>query len=133
MAADTGRNMLLKLGTGTGAVTIAGARVNSMTVNGEIVDITTKDDGGRRVLLGTGGVSSVQMGVSGILTAGTASNVLSSRADAKSLDLYTFVWDGTAKTSSGSFQVSNFSVNGEYNGAQTFEATLESSGTISGL
>jgi TP901-1 family phage major tail protein len=132
MAADTGRNFLLKMGTGTAAVTVAAMRTTSFSVNGETVDVSTKDSAGFRDLLGSAGLSSLQIQAAGVLSGSTTSNVFAARAKAKSIDPYTLLWDGTAGTLSGNFQCPSFGANGEYNGAQEYNLTLESSGSWTG-
>lgn len=128
MAAQTGRSMLLKVGTGTGATTVASLRTNGMTINGETVDVTNKDSAGYRELLGTAGVVSMSMSASGLLAGGTYDAMFINRVAAKSLDSYTFNL-GT-NTITGSFQAASYSANGEYNGAQAFDVSLESSGSL---
>jgi TP901-1 family phage major tail protein len=132
MAADTGRNFLCKLGTGTGAVTVAAMRSTAFTINGELVDTTNKDSAGFRDLLGSAGVASLQITAAGVLTGSTTSNALAARAKAKSLDLYTLLWDGTTGTLTGTFQVQSYQANAEHNDAQQFSCTLESSGSWTG-
>lgn len=128
MAAVVGRNMLLKIGTGTAATTVAGLRPTSFTVNGETVDVTSKDSGGYRELLGSAGVVSVSMTANGIMAGGTQDLAFINRIVARSLDLYTMTF-GT-NTLAGSFQVTSYSATGDYNNAQTFDLGLESSGSL---
>jgi TP901-1 family phage major tail protein len=132
MAADTGRNFLLKMGTGTAAVTVAAMRTTSFTINGEAVDITSKDDAGFRTLLGTAGLSSISLSAEGVLSGSTTSNGFAARTKAKSLDLYTLLWDGTSGTLAGSFQCVSFGAAGGHNNEQTYSVTLESSGSWTG-
>lgn len=54
MAAEKGSAFLLKVGDGAGTpafATVAGMRTTQMSVNGEAVNITSKDSGGWRELL----------------------------------------------------------------------------------
>jgi TP901-1 family phage major tail protein len=130
MAADIGRNFKLEMGTGTsGTALVAAMRTTSFTVNGETVDITNKDSGGFRELLGTAGVSSVSVSAEGVLTGSTTSNGFYGRARAKSIDAYTLKFD--AGTITGLFQTVSFGGAGAHNGEQTYSLTLESSGTFS--
>ena len=84
MAAGKGSSFLLKdNSTGTPA-TIGGLRSTSMTINGEMVDITDKDagefiSGGNekaRVLLQGGGVRSMSITASGVFTDSSTENIL---------------------------------------------------------
>jgi predicted secreted protein len=130
MAADIGRNLLVKMGTGTAAVTVAAMRTTSFTVNGEAVDTTNKDSGGFGELLGTAGVSTLEISAAGVLTGSTTSNGFFNRARNKSIDAMTLVLDGT-NTITGNFQTLSFSGAGAYNGEQTYDVSLRSSGTFS--
>jgi TP901-1 family phage major tail protein len=132
MAADAGKNFLLKMGTGTGAVTVAAMRTTSFTLNGEAVDISNKDSGGFRELLGSAGLASISLTAEGVLTGSTTSNGFSGRAKAKSIDAYTILWDGTSGTLAGNFQCVSFGAAGGHNNEQTYNVTLESSGSWSG-
>ncbi|CAB4176561.1 COG5437 Predicted secreted protein [uncultured Caudovirales phage] len=128
MAAQLGRSLLLKAGTGTGAVTIASLRSNAFTVNGETVDVTNKDSAGYRELLGSAGVVSASLSASGLLAGGTFDSMLLGRVTTRSLDLYTVTF-GT-NTIAGTFQTTSYKAAGEYNGAQTYDLSLESSGSL---
>ena len=128
MAAITGRSFLLKVGTGTGAVTVASLRTNSFTVNGETVDVTNKDSAGYRELLGTGSPVSMSLSGAGILAGGTFDSMFIGRVAARSLDAYT-ITVGT-NTITGLYQCTSYQASGEYNGAQTYDVGLESSGSF---
>ena len=74
MAAQKGSALLLKATLSGTESTVAGLRSTSMTINGEMVDITTKDSdalvsGGvtkARELLEGGGVSNMAISASGV-------------------------------------------------------------------
>ena len=58
MSAERGSAFLLKVGNGTTPVvyqTVAGLRTTQLSVNGEMVAITSKDSGGWRELLSGAG------------------------------------------------------------------------------
>ena len=84
MAAQKGSNFLLKENsTGTPA-TVGGLRSTSMTINGEMVDITDKDsnafissgnDKARDILQG-GGIRSMSLSASGVFTDSSTENIL---------------------------------------------------------
>lgn len=128
MAAQPGRSFLLKVGTGTAATTVASLRPTSFSVNGETVDVTSKDSAGYRELLGSAGVASASISAGGLLAGGTYDAMFINRTVARSIDAYT-VTLGT-NTLSGLFQVTAYSANGDYNGAQAFDVSLESSGSL---
>jgi len=70
MAAQKGKLVLLKADTAGGSpqvyTTIAGLRTNTWTVNGEDVDVTTKDDNGWQQRLSGAGVRSITVAATGI-------------------------------------------------------------------
>lgn len=127
MAAEAGRNFLLKTGTATAAVTIAAQQETSVSINGEIVDITTKDDAGMRTLLAAGGKASVSIQASGILVATDGHATLRAAAKARTLATYTLVYD-SGDTLQGVFQVTKYDASGSEGDASKFSITLESSG-----
>lgn len=67
MGAEKGSAFLLKVGDGAAPplyATIAGLRATQLSVNGEAVNVTSKDSGGWRELLSGGGVRSVSVSAS---------------------------------------------------------------------
>lgn len=127
MAADAGRNFLLKIGTGTNATTVAAQRETSFEINGETVDITTKDSAGKRDLGAQFGKSSLSISARGVLTGVAASTTLAGYAEDRTLNAFTLAYDNS-KVITASFQVTKFSAAGSEGGEQTYELTLESSG-----
>jgi TP901-1 family phage major tail protein len=68
MAAEKGSAFLLKVGDGGSPpayATIGGMRTTQLSVNGEAVNVTSKDSGGWRELLSGAGVRSVSVAASG--------------------------------------------------------------------
>ena len=57
--ATSGKLVLLKIGSGGTATTIATARTNSFTINHTVVDTSTKRDGGWGSILSGVGVTSL--------------------------------------------------------------------------
>ena len=68
MALSTGKNLLLKVGTGGSAVTVAAMRSTKFVINGETVDATSKDSAGRRTLLADGGGAKLSVSATGLLS-----------------------------------------------------------------
>ena len=138
MAAQKGSALLLKATpTGGSETTIAGLRSTSMTINGEMVDITTKDSDplvsggstkGRALLVGAG-ISSMSMSASGVFTDSALENEVRERAQKGTIDTYKLVF-GDGDNIAGSFQITSYERAGEYNGEETYSLTLESSGQI---
>ena len=137
MAAGKGSSFLLKENsTGTPA-TVGGLRSTSMTINGEAVDITTKDSNAfissgndkARDLLQGGGVRSMSITASGVFTDSTGENNLRGAAFTGSAVNYDLVF-GDGSDVKGAFIVTSYERAGEFNGEETYSLTLESSNTI---
>ena len=137
MAAGKGSSFLLKENsTGTPA-TIGGLRSTSMTINGEAVDITTKDSNAfissgndkARDLLQGGGVRSMTLSASGVFTDSSTENILRGFAFDGAIQNYDLVFSDGSKIS-GAFLVTSYERAGEFNGEETYSVTLESSNTI---
>ena len=137
MAAGKGSSFLLKdNSTGTPA-TIGGLRSTSMTINGEAVDITTKDSNAfissgndkARDLLQGGGVRSMTISASGVFTDSSTENILRGFAFDGAIQSYDLIFSDGSKIS-GAFLVTSYERAGEFNGEETYSVTLESSNTI---
>ncbi len=124
----TGRAFLLKNGTWSGGTAVADCKSHTLTVNQEAVDITNKSSNGYRTLLEGAGNKSIEVQISGVITTDSAFETFQGYAFAGSINAHALGWaDGD--TLEASFLITNFAITGEYNGAQTFTATLQSSGT----
>ena len=137
MAAGKGSSFLLKdNSTGTPA-TIGGLRSTSMTINGEMVDITSKDSNAfissgndkARDLLQGGGVRSMTISASGVFTDSSTENIMRGFAFDGAIQNYDLVFSDGSKIS-GAFLVTSYERAGEFNGEETYSLTLESSNTI---
>ena len=137
MPAGKGSSFLLKdNSTGTPA-TIGGLRSTSMTINGEAVDITTKDSNAfissgndkARDLLQGGGVRSMTISASGVFTDSSTENILRGFAFDGAIQSYDLVFSDGSKIS-GAFLITSYERAGEFNGEETYSVTLESSNTI---
>jgi len=137
MPAGKGSSFLLKdNSTGTPA-TIGGLRSTSMTINGEAVDITSKDSNAfissgndkARDLLQGGGVRSMTLSASGVFTDSSTENILRGFAFDGAIQNYDLVFSDGSKIS-GAFLITSYERAGEFNGEETYSVTLESSNTI---
>jgi TP901-1 family phage major tail protein len=137
MPAGKGSSFLLKdNSTGTPA-TIGGLRSTSMTINGEAVDITTKDSNAfissgndkARDLLQGGGVRSMTISASGVFTDSSTENILRGFAFDGAIQNYDLIFSDGSKIS-GAFLITSYERAGEFNGEETYSVTLESSNTI---
>ena len=137
MAAQKGSNFLLKENsTGTPA-TVGGMRSTSMSINGEMVDITTKDsnafvssgnDKARDILQG-GGIRSMSISASGVFTDSSTENLVRGFAFDGAIQNYDLMFGDGSKVA-GAFLITSYERAGEYNGEETFSVTLESHNTI---
>ncbi len=138
MAAQKGSSFLLKDNSGGSAVVIGGLRSTSMTINGEIVDITAKDSATftgssghdiGRALGSNMGIRSMSVSASGVFTDSAGENNLRGAAFTGSSVNYDLVF-GDGSTVKGAFIITSYERAGEYNGEETFSVTLESNGTM---
>lgn len=132
MAAQKGRNVLVKFNsTGSTYVAVGGAREMTLTISNEPVDITSSDDAGIRKLLEGAGVNSISIKLQGVYVEDAAIANVRSDAATNAHRNYQFVMPGTvSKTYQGSFMVASFEEAGTYNGAATYNLTLESAGAV---
>jgi len=138
MAAQKGSSFLLKDNSGGSAVVIGGLRSTSMTINGELVDITAKDSAtfsgssGHDIGRALGpqmGIRSMSVSASGVFTDSAGENNLRGAAFTGGSVNYDLVF-GDGSTVKGAFIITSYERAGEYNGEETFSVTLESNGTM---
>lgn len=133
MAAEKGSAFLLKVGNGSTPPvysTVAGLRTTQLSVNGEVVNITSKDSAGWRELLSGAGTRSVSVAGSGIFTGSTAESRVKTNALAGLLDDYELSFE-SGERMRGQFVVTRLDYAGDYNGERTYTLALESSGEVS--
>lgn len=132
MAAEKGSAFLLKVGNGASPpvfATVAGMRTTQMSVNGEAVNVTSKDSGGWRELLSGAGVRSVSVAASGIFTGSAAEVRVKTNALAGQLDDYELSFESGERLR-GRFLVTRLDYSGDYNGERNYALSLESSGAV---
>lgn len=129
MTLSAGRALLLKVGTGTGATTVAAMRSTKFSIDGETVDATTKDSSGMQTLLEAGGTARVTITASGLLSANAQATEFINRTLNRTLHAYRIEFDD-GDVLEGTFQLTSFDASGDYNGEQVYSLKLESSGTI---
>lgn len=135
MSAEKGSAFLLKVGDGAAPPvfsTVAGMRTTQMSVNGEGVNVTSKDSGGWRELLSGAGVRSVSVAASGIFTGSAAEARVRGNAIAGLLDDYELSFE-SGERMRGRFLVTRLDYAGDYNGERTYSLSLESSGEVTSL
>lgn len=134
MAAQKGKAVLLKIGTGTGTPevfeTVAGLRANTIAFNAQSVDVTNAESVSQwRELLAGAGVKSASLSGAGVFKDAAA-------------DAYvrTAFFDGTHANwqavipdfgiVEGAFQITTLEYAGTYDGEATFSLSLESAGPL---
>src|SRR5260370_39823542 len=130
MAAQKGKDLLVKIADGAGYTTVAGLRTRRLAFNAETVDITDAERANRwRELLDGAGVKRASVSGRGLFK----------DASTDALMRQTF-FDGAVKsyqivipdfgTVQGAFQIANLEFAGEHNGEVTYDVSLESAGEL---
>jgi TP901-1 family phage major tail protein len=130
MAAQKGKDLLVKIYDGASFVTVAGLRTRRLAFNAETVDITHAESAGRWRELLEG---------AGIKRAAIAGRGLFKDAATDALMRQTF-FDGAVKTFqviipdfgtvAGPFQITSLEFAGPHDGELTYELALESAGEL---
>jgi TP901-1 family phage major tail protein len=100
-----------------------------MSVNGEAVNVTSKDSGGWRELLSGAGVRSISVAASGIFTGSAAEIRIKSNALAGQIDDYELSFESGERLR-GRFLLTRLDYSGDYNGERNYALSLESSGAV---
>jgi len=136
MAVENGSAFLLKISDGAvpvpAYVTVAGLRTTQMAINGEAVNVTTKDSGGWRELLSGAGVRSVSVSAAGIFTGSVAETQLRGAALNGTIAAYELSFE-SGERMRGRFLVTRLDYAGDYNGERSYAMNLESSGAVISL
>ena len=119
----TGRKVTLTIG-GAGSIPI---QTKGLSVNNEMVDVTSDTSDGWATALGEPGQRSIEYSFSGIVE---NLNLLMSIITNTSQIYACVITYPDGSTVTGDFGFGSYSDTGEYNGAYTFEATLSSSGEV---
>lgn len=131
MTAQKGKDLLIKMDQDGAFVTLAGLRAKRLAFNAETVDITDAESSGRwRELLGGSGVQRASLSGSGIFKDETSDDLMRSTFFASEIK----DWEITIPdfgTVTGPFQITALEYSGQHDGEVTFEAALESAGSLS--
>lgn len=131
MAAQKGKDLLLKIKGENGFVTVAGLRTKRLAFNSETVDITDADSAGRwRELLGGSGVQRASLNGSGIFKDAQSDMMIRTAFFAGTIADWNLVIPDFGVIG-GPFQVTALEYTGNHNGEVTFDVALESAGAIS--
>ncbi len=131
MAAQRGKDLLLKIGDGAGAfVTIAGLRTRRIALNADTVDVTDAESAGRwRELLGGAGLRRASVSGTGIFKDQASDNLLRQVFFDGLLRNWQIVIPGMAVLE-GAFQISNLDYREEHAAEVTFDISLDSAGPL---
>lgn len=132
MSAEKGSAFLLKVGDGGAPpvfATVAGMRTTQMSVNGEAVNVTSKDSLGWRELLSGAGVRSVSVSASGIFTGSAAEARIRANALAGQIDDYELSFE-SGERMRGRFLLTRLDYSGDHGGERSYSLALESSGAV---
>ena len=119
--------MLIKLGTAAAGTLLGGLRTTNFTMNNQVIDVSTKDTNGWRELLEDGSLKFFSISGDGIFKDSATDETIRGYVFANSLNTFTFVFPN-GDTIEGTFQITNYQRKGDYEGAETYSMTLESSG-----
>jgi len=122
MAANLGRKVVLTWG----GAAVPGVREKGVAINGEPIDITSDDDNGWRTLLDEPGERSVDISISGV----TKSQLFLADLFAGTTQKPVTLTYPNGAVLSGTFHLASTSDTLPYKEAQTFEASLQSTGVV---
>ena len=136
--AISGRYLLLKMasvGSPATYVQVAALKDTNYSIKEAEVDVTTKDDAGKRQLLSGNVLASVEAGGTGVFTNVAALATLRAAAYAGThLNWQIYVGDSEAaaggQTLSGAFRVVSFEEAGAHDGEMNYSIQLKSAGAI---
>lgn len=130
MAAQKGKDLLLKIDDGGTFLTVAGLRSKRLAFNAETVDVTDAESAGRwRELLGGAGVQRASLTGAGIFKDQASDEKVRGAFFASTILAWQVVVPGFG-TITGPFQVTALEYSGEHNGEVRFELALESAGAL---
>jgi TP901-1 family phage major tail protein len=130
MAAQKGKDLLIKIADGAAFTAVAGLRTNHIAFNAETVDVTNAESVGRwRELLAGAGMRRAALAGAGVFK--------DAGSDALMRQIF---FDGDIRTYQitipdfgrveGPFQITSLEYRGEHDGEVTFEMAFESAGAL---
>ena len=130
MAAQKGKDLLLKMHDGSGLVTVAGLRSRQIAFNAQSVDVTHSESTGRwRELLDGAGVKRASITGSGVFKDAASDALVRETFFSGALPQCQLVIPDFGSLT-GPFQVTALEIAAEYDREVTFDLTLESAGEI---
>ena len=131
MAAQKGKDLLIKIDDGSGAfITIAGLRTRRLSLNADAVDATDAESAGRwRELLAGAGVRRASIAGTGIFKDAASDALIRQVFFDGLIRAWQIVIPGFGIIS-GPFQISSLDWRGEHAAEVTFDLALESAGAL---
>jgi TP901-1 family phage major tail protein len=130
MAAQKGKDLLIKIADGAGFTTVAGLRTRRLAFNAEIVDVTDAESANRwRELLGGAGVKRASLSGRGLFKDAASDELIRAAFFNGAIEDYQVVIPDFG-TVAGAFQIVSLEFAGEHNGEVTFDLSLESAGEL---
>ena len=130
MAAQKGKDLLVKIDDGGSFVTVAGLRTRRLAFNAETVDVTHAESAGRwRELLEGAGVKRAAVAGRGLFKDAATDALMRQTFFDGAIRSYQIVVPDFGSIA-GPFQISSLEFAGEHNGEVTYELALESAGAL---
>ncbi|MGE4371684.1 phage major tail protein, TP901-1 family [Xanthobacter sp. TB0139] len=130
MSAQKGSDLLLKMDSGAGMVTVAGLRSRTLAFNAQSVDVTHADSAGRwRELLEGAGVRRASISGSGVFKDAQSDALVRQAFFAGALVASEVVIPDFGAVS-GPFQITALEIAADHDREVTFDLTLESAGAL---
>ncbi len=130
MAAQKGKDLLLKVHDGTSFITVAGLRARTLAFNTQSVDVTHSESAGRwRELLDGAGVKRASVSGSGVFKDAASDALVRQLFFSGALASCQLLIPDFG-TLTGPFQVTALEIAAEHDREITFDLTLESAGEI---
>ena len=128
MALQKGRDMLIYRGNVVNSANLLGGLTETgLTLNGNVIDGTTKDTVGWRELVEDATVRSFSISCSGMFKDTTSDELVRQAAFNQTIDRYTLKFPNGHRIECD-FQITNYGRSGGVDGVETYTFTLESSG-----
>jgi TP901-1 family phage major tail protein len=130
MAAQKGKDLLIKIADGVTFVTVAGLRTNQIAFNAETVDVTNAESVGRwRELLAGAGVRRAALTGAGVFKDAGSDALMRQIFFDGDIRAYQVIVPDFGRIE-GPFQVTSLEYRGEHAGEVTFEMGFESAGAL---
>src|SRR4029079_3034967 len=130
MAAQKGKNLLVKIADGAGFTTVAGLRSRRIAFNAETVDITHAESAASgRELLDGAGVKRASIAGRGLFKDAATDELMRQTFFAGAVKNFQLVSRDFGAVA-GAFQITSLEFAGDHNGEVTYEMALESAGAL---